>query len=435
MRGLRKYLTPFAPDQSGAESVLYELGGVVVILDAGGCAGNICGFDEPRWSETRSAVFSAGLRDMDAVMGRDRLLVKKITDCVTKIDAKFVAIIGTPVPAVIGTDLQAVKRMLEKQIDLPVVTVATDGMHLCDRGVTLAYQALLKEMDVRGFRDIGGAQERMPDKLSGAEQAAARMDCGAEKTAARMDCGAEKTVAGMDCGAEKAAARMDCGAEKTAEGIAGAATSGTCDCRRVGVFGVTPLDLPDSGSAGIIREALRSEGYEKVILYGSGAALEDYADAGRNTINIAASVDGIAAVKFLQKKFGTPCQIRFPGAENLLPGAEKGAERFLIVHGQVLGNSLRESILGNSLRKAVLRDEPEAQVTVASWFGMDDEIRQPQDAFLKEEDDFIELVAKIQPDVIIGDQVMRRMIPGYPGKFIHLPQFSVSGKREAGMQL
>ena len=36
MRGLRKYLTPFAPDQSGAVSVLFELGGIVVICDAGG---------------------------------------------------------------------------------------------------------------------------------------------------------------------------------------------------------------------------------------------------------------------------------------------------------------------------------------------------------------------------------------------------------------
>ena len=40
MRGLRKYLTPFAPDQSGAVSVLYELGGIIVICDAGGCTGN-----------------------------------------------------------------------------------------------------------------------------------------------------------------------------------------------------------------------------------------------------------------------------------------------------------------------------------------------------------------------------------------------------------
>ena len=47
MRGLRKYLTPFAPDQSGAVSVLFELGGIVVICDAGGCTGNVCGYPKP----------------------------------------------------------------------------------------------------------------------------------------------------------------------------------------------------------------------------------------------------------------------------------------------------------------------------------------------------------------------------------------------------
>ncbi|HBN57365.1 MAG TPA: nitrogenase molybdenum-iron protein, partial [Lachnospiraceae bacterium] len=45
MKGLLKYLSPFAPDQSGAASVLYDLGGITVICDAGGCTGNICGFD------------------------------------------------------------------------------------------------------------------------------------------------------------------------------------------------------------------------------------------------------------------------------------------------------------------------------------------------------------------------------------------------------
>ena len=80
MRGLRKYLTPFAPDQSGAVSVLFELGGIVVICDAGGCTGNVCGFDEPRWFEQKSAIFSAGLRDMDAILGRDDRLVAKLAD-------------------------------------------------------------------------------------------------------------------------------------------------------------------------------------------------------------------------------------------------------------------------------------------------------------------------------------------------------------------
>ena len=117
MRGLRKYLTPFAPDQSGAVSVLYEFGGIIAICDAGGCTGNICGFDEPRWFESKSALFSAGLRDMDAILGRDDKLVAKLADAVTKLDAKFAAIIGTPVPAVIGTCIKTYDREKSRSAD------------------------------------------------------------------------------------------------------------------------------------------------------------------------------------------------------------------------------------------------------------------------------------------------------------------------------
>ena len=145
MRGLRKYLTPFAPDQSGAVSVLYELGGLIVVCDAGGCTGNICGFDEPRWQNAHSAVFSAGLRDMDAILGRDELLVSKIVSAAKRIDATFVAIIGTPVPATIATDYKALKRMLQKQISLPIITVEANGMRLYDRGEMMAYKALIEE--------------------------------------------------------------------------------------------------------------------------------------------------------------------------------------------------------------------------------------------------------------------------------------------------
>lgn len=144
MRGLRKYLTPFAPDQSGAVSVLYELGGIIVICDAGGCTGNVCGFDEPRWFERKSAVFSAGLRDMDAILGRDDRLVAKLVDAAEKVEAGFAAVIGTPVPAVIGTDYQALKRMCEKKTDLPVLAVNTDGMELYDGGERKAYLELFK---------------------------------------------------------------------------------------------------------------------------------------------------------------------------------------------------------------------------------------------------------------------------------------------------
>lgn len=144
VRGLWKGLTPFAPDQSGAASVFYELGGILVICDAGGCTGNVCGFDEPRWFWERSAIFSAGLRDMDAILGRDDRLVAKLTDAAEKIDANFAAVIGTPVPAVIATDYRALQRMCEKKTNLPILTVDTNGMELYDVGEEKAWLTLFK---------------------------------------------------------------------------------------------------------------------------------------------------------------------------------------------------------------------------------------------------------------------------------------------------
>ena len=151
MRGLRKYLTPFAPDQSGAVSVLYELGGIIVICDAGGCTGNVCGFDEPRWHTTKSAVFSAGLRDMDAILGRDDKLVAELADAATKIDARFAAIIGTPVPAVIATDYRALRRMAERASGLATITVDSSGTRLYDVGASKAYRALFDRFAVEAL--------------------------------------------------------------------------------------------------------------------------------------------------------------------------------------------------------------------------------------------------------------------------------------------
>lgn len=156
MKGLRKYLTPFAPDQSGAVSVLYDLGGIIVICDAGGCTGNICGFDEPRWFETRSAVFSAGLRDMDAILGRDDKLVEKLAMAADAINASFAAIIGTPVPATIGTDYRALKRLAEKKIDLPIITVETTGMNLYDFGAERAMEAIFKTFATEQMETVPG---------------------------------------------------------------------------------------------------------------------------------------------------------------------------------------------------------------------------------------------------------------------------------------
>lgn len=140
-------LPPFAPDTAGAAAVLYPLGGMTVIVDAGGCAGNICGFDEPRWQEDAepSAVFSAGLRDMDAIMGRDANLVAKIREAAAELTVSFVGLVSTPVPAIIATDFRAICRMVEKETGLPTIAVRTDGTRLYDRGASAAYDALVQK--------------------------------------------------------------------------------------------------------------------------------------------------------------------------------------------------------------------------------------------------------------------------------------------------
>lgn len=151
MKKLLKRLTPFAPDQSGAVSVLYELGGLIVICDAGGCTGNICGFDEPRWFTKKSAVFSAGLRDMDAILGRDDQLIAKLKSAVDQTDVAFTAMVGTPVPAVIATDFMALKRMAEKQTGLPAITMEAAGTHWYDEGEEDAYTKLFQTFAAEAF--------------------------------------------------------------------------------------------------------------------------------------------------------------------------------------------------------------------------------------------------------------------------------------------
>ena len=51
---------------------------------------------------------------MDAILGRDDRLVAKLADAAEKLDVTFAAVIGTPVPAVIGTDYRALERMLAR---------------------------------------------------------------------------------------------------------------------------------------------------------------------------------------------------------------------------------------------------------------------------------------------------------------------------------
>ena len=145
MKKLLTLLSPFAPDHSGAVSVFFELGGLIVICDAGGCTGNICGFDEPRWFENKCALFSAALRDMDAILGQDERLAGKVARAMEETGTPFAVLVGTPVPAIIATDFGALKRMVKKRSNgKNCLAVESKGTAFYDAGASRAYLELLK---------------------------------------------------------------------------------------------------------------------------------------------------------------------------------------------------------------------------------------------------------------------------------------------------
>ena len=375
MRGLRKYLTPFAPDQSGAVSVLYELGGLIAICDAGGCTGNVCGFDEPRWFEQKSALFSAGLRDMDAILGRDDRLVEKLVDAASKLDVKFVAIIGTPVPAVIGTDYKALGRMCEKKLNMPVITIDTDGMEYYDVGEEKAWLEL--------FRTF--AEKEMIDKAS------------------------ERIKPNLDIEKKQG---------------------------KIGVLGLTPQDVSDLQAPKKIREYYQEKEGREAICYCMGEnvcrstyGLDNHRTAREVEKNIVVSPAALAAAKYLEKTFGTPYEVTYPIVEELVPDMDYRRKKILIVHQQVIGNAMRAEI---RRRCQKVNGDPSvdnnAVVTVASWFMVKPELRKEGDLYLRDEEDYIKLVEDGDFDVIYADRCMERMTPKFGGTFVDTVHFAVSGR-------
>ena len=128
MKRLYRYLPPFAGDYSGVGSALYELGGMLCIHDASGCTGNYVGFDEPRSYDSKELVYCTSLRRDDAIMGDEEVYIDKIVRAAQDMKPKFIAILGSPVPLIIGFDFNGVAKEIENRLGIPAFGFATAGM-------------------------------------------------------------------------------------------------------------------------------------------------------------------------------------------------------------------------------------------------------------------------------------------------------------------
>lgn len=368
MKGLYKVLPPFTPDYSGVCSVLFELGGIVVIHDACGCTGNFTGYDEPRWYGSSSAVFSSELREVDAVLGDDKKLLGRLENAAHILGRSFVAIIGSPAPMVIGTDYEALAHILSQRTGLPVLTFDTNGMHYYDRGASLAFMELARRF------------------------------------------------------VKPASISIETG---------------------VNIIGATPLDLGNRQQVEKLISLLSSAGCRIVSCWTMGSTLDDIAQSAQARLNIVISRTGLEAARYLESEYKIPYVAGIPigsaptrsfidairlwlGINGKPAAPHNASEPVAGVHNALI---IGEQVTSNAVRDCLRLDMGITNVTVASFFGVDQALLKEIDRYLDGEDDLTALVKEHQYDVIIGDPLYRDLVaPFWEGCYVAFPHVALSGR-------
>ncbi len=141
-------ISTYTADVSGVCSALFELGGMCVMHDASGCNSTYNTHDEPRWYDTDSLVFISGLSEMEAIMGDDSKIVADITETALELSPNFIAIAGTPIPTMIGTDLDAIAAEVEANTGIPAFAISSSGMNSYIYGAKAAFRKVLERFAV-----------------------------------------------------------------------------------------------------------------------------------------------------------------------------------------------------------------------------------------------------------------------------------------------
>ena len=368
MKGLYKTLVPFAPDYSGVCSVLFEIGGIVVIHDAGGCTGNFIGYDEPRWYGSSSAIFSSELREVDAVLGNDEKLLLRLEKVIHSLNRQFVAIVGSPAPMVIGTDYKALARIVSQRTGIPVLTFDTNGMRYYDDGASMAFLELARWFVKPISKSVKAA---------------------------------------------------------------------------VNIIGATPLDLGNYRQVGKILSLLTDAKCRVVSCWAMGSTRAEIAQAAQARLNIVVSRAGLEAARYMEREHGIPYLVGIPigheptrlfiNAVCLSLGLANKSRVSQNTDKPVMGIRkalvIGEQVMSNAIRECLRLDVGVTNVTVASFFGMEQALMEESDVYLDCEDALTTLTTEHQYDVIVGDPLYRDLVAlNREGRFIMFPHIALSSR-------
>ena len=144
MRQSYRILPIYTADVSGVCSALYELGGMTVMHDPSGCNSTYNTHDEIRWYDQDSLIYISGLTEMDAIMGNDEKFLNDIKEAAKELHPRFIALAGSPIPYMNGTDFPALAQVLEEETGIPAFAVPTNGMHDYVYGAGIALAEIAK---------------------------------------------------------------------------------------------------------------------------------------------------------------------------------------------------------------------------------------------------------------------------------------------------
>lgn len=392
MSKLTLFLPPFAADYSGACSVLFPFDCMVVILDAGCCTRNYAEYDEPRWTSSRKPAFSAQIRTLDTVMGDEQGIVDQVIEAARELSPACIALVGTPVPAVVGMDLPGIAADIRRASGIPCLGIATNGFDTYEHGVSRALRALAEEF-------------ALPEAAPSCEARA-------------RDAAAHRPL-------------------------------------RVSLLGMTPLDYPDCSVISDWRDWLGARDIEIVFDGVSSFGPSDVAAFASADASIAVSWGGLAAARLLQRRAGVPFVAGAPLNEALaaelayrLRAAASGASgpggsiagglggnassapvdggapdedpRVLLVGDQVMMGSVRSALEHADGRLG------EGAVAIATFFARDAALTRENDVALSE-DAQLEAYLKAHPGVLtVGDPLLRRLPSS--GEMVEAVHPAISGQ-------
>lgn len=342
---------------------MFDFSCLIVLCDAACCTKNYIDYDEPRWSRDKTTTLCAQLRTLEVTLGDDRRILRQAAEAVQAQRPDFAALLGSPVPAIVGMDLAGMARELEEQTGIPALGLETTGFSAYRRGIELAQTALF-----RRFADSTAPKLPRTVNLLGVTP----LDFGARGGAAALRAAVERAGFSVQCSFS-----MDCTLDQVRR-CAGAAGN---------------LVVSASGLA-LAREMERTLGIPYTAFVPMG--------------------EEIHPLKELLEQMQETGVSQLPADH----GPSRDGPGLLIVGDQVMAHSVR---------LALRRLGVQAPIHVGSFFGLDPALAAPGDLRLDREADLIRALRSGRYAALIGDPLLEGIPDTAGLHLIPLPHPAVSG--------